>query len=186
MLVLAHGAGAGQDHPWMVRWSEALAARGLGVVTFNFPYMERGRGAPDRMPALVACWRNVLEWARGQKARVAVGGKSMGGRAASMLVAEGEVVDALVLLGYPLHPPKQPEKLRVAHLPKVAARTLIVQGERDEFGTEAEMRPVVATMPAAELLVVKGGDHSLAVPKKLRPQAEVDAEVQDAIVAFLR
>jgi len=187
-LVLAHGAGAGQAHPFMVRWASALADRGVEVVTFDFPYMNGKRRAPDRMPVLVSAYAAVAAWARARgPGRLAIGGKSMGGRVASMLAAEhADAADALVFLGYPLHPPGEPDKLRAAHLPKIAAPMLFVQGERDPFGGPDELRPILATLPRATLLPVPGGDHSLAVPKKLRAQAEVDAALQDAIVAFLR
>ena len=142
-LVLAHGAGAGQTHPFMVAFAEALAARGIDVVTFDFLYVAAGRRAPDRPPALEACWRAALalgaaEWS----GRVPfIGGKSMGGRIASHLAAAGDAAAGLVCLGYPLHPPKQPDKLRVAHLPQITMPTLILQGRRDEFGAPDELRP---------------------------------------------
>jgi predicted alpha/beta-hydrolase family hydrolase len=184
-LVLAHGAGAGQTHPFMVRYAEALASRGLSVVTFDFRYMAENRGAPDRMPILEQTYRTVVAAVR-KKGRLAIGGKSMGGRVASMIAASDPgICDALVFLGYPLHPPKQPEKLRAAHLPKIEAPMLFVQGERDVFGTPTELAPILKDLPRAKLLVVASGDHSLSVPKRARPQSEVDADVQSAIVAFV-
>jgi predicted alpha/beta-hydrolase family hydrolase len=184
-LVLAHGAGAGQAHPVMVRYAEGLAARGLRIVTFDFRYMAAKRGAPDRMPILEQSYRAVVAAVR-PRGRLAIGGRSMGGRVASMIAAsDPRICDALVFLGYPLHPPKQPEKLRVAHLPRIEAPMLFVQGERDLFGTPLELASIVETLPRAKLMIVNGGDHSLAVPKRVRPQAEVDADVWDAIVTFV-
>lgn len=186
LLVLAHGAGAGQDHPFLVRYAEGLAARGLAVATFDFCYVAEGRRVPDRMPQLVECYRAVVAAVRAPShRRLVAGGKSMGGRAASMIAADDPgFADALVFLGYPLHPAKRPEQQRAAHLPRIAVPLLFVQGERDALGTPAELGPIVAGLPRARLLVVEGGDHSLTVPKRKRPQAEVDREVQDAIAAF--
>jgi uncharacterized protein len=158
-LVLAHGAGAGQTHPFMVSFAEALAAGGIDVVTFDFLYVAAGRRAPDRPDKLEACWRAALalgtaEWS----GRVPfIGGKSMGGRIASHLAAAGDACAGLLCLGYPLHPPKQPDKLRAAHLPKLACPTLVLQGQRDEFGSPEELRP---HFPAAVEIVALPGGHS--------------------------
>ncbi len=168
-LVLAHGAGAPQTHPWMVAMARAIAAANVTVVTFNFLYSETRRGAPDRAPVLEATWLGVIDdlRAKGFGPRLFIGGKSMGGRYASMVAAKEEVdVPGVVLLGYPLHPPGEPDKLRVAHLPKVRAPMLFVQGSRDTFGTQQELEPVVKGLPRARLVVIEGGDHSLATPKK--------------------
>jgi predicted alpha/beta-hydrolase family hydrolase len=205
-LVLAHGAGAGQRHPFLVRHAEALSARGLEVVTFDFLYTHEGRRVPDHATKLEACWRAVIGevsganrgaprralpgedarssgQVRGER-RLAIGGKSMGGRYASMVAAAGvEGVEALVFLGYPLHPPGKPEQLRAAHLPSIAQPMLFVQGERDEFGTPDELRPILAGFARAELFVVEGGDHSLGVRKA--QQAAIDEAVQSKIVDFL-
>lgn len=159
-LVLAHGAGAGQAHPFMVAFAEALAARGIDVVTFDFLYVSAGRRAPDRNDKLEACWRAAYDVGRDCfSGRVPfIGGKSMGGRIASQLAAAGTVGSAgLVLLGYPLHPPKQPEKLRAAHLGKLTLPALIVQGRRDPFGTPDELR---AYFPKATKIVAVAGGHS--------------------------
>jgi predicted alpha/beta-hydrolase family hydrolase len=158
-LVLAHGAGAGQTHPFMVAFAEALAARGIDVVTFDFLYVAAGRRAPDRNDKLEACWRAALALGRDEwSGRLPfIGGKSMGGRIASQLAAAGDGCAGLVCLGYPLHPPKQPEKLRTAHLPRLTVPTLVVQGQRDPFGTPEELR---AHFPAAAAIVGLAGGHS--------------------------
>lgn len=161
-LVLAHGAGAGQTHRFIVGFAEALAARGIDVVTFDFLYVGAGRRAPDRPPALEACFCAAIELAKAEwSGRVPfIGGKSMGGRIASQLAADGAGVAGLICLGYPLHPPKQPHKLRNAHLPRLAGvPTLIVQGERDPFGTPDELR---AHLPRSVELVALPGGHSFA------------------------
>jgi uncharacterized protein len=187
-LVLAHGAGAAQDHPRLVAHATALAAAGLEVVTFNFLYTDNGRRVPDRMPILEATYRGVLGWLRARGVgRLVIGGKSMGGRVASMIAAAMPgMADALVFLGYPLHPPKRPEQLRAAHLARIAEPMLFVQGERDPFGTPDELGPILAGLPRATLHVVPGGDHALCVPRRLRPQVEADGETHAAIAGFVR
>ena len=172
-LVLAHGAGAGQEHPFMVGFAEALAARGIDVVTFDFLYVGAGRRAPDRNDKLEACWRAALAQARAEwSGRVPfIGGKSMGGRIASQLAAAGDACAGLICLGYPLHPPKQPEKLRSAHLPKLArVATLVLQGKRDPFGTPEELRAHFP--PSAEIIALPGG-HSF--DEKAWPEAHARA-----------
>jgi hypothetical protein len=169
LLILAHGAGAGHRHPYMTAFARGLATSGIDVVTFNFPYIEQKRRVPDRAPALEACFRSVIAasiaHARFASAPLFLGGKSMGGRMATHLAAQGvERLRGLVLLGYPLHPPGKPDQQRRAHLPAITAPVLIVQGERDAFGTPAELAPVIETMAAPVTLhPVVGGDHSLAV-----------------------
>jgi predicted alpha/beta-hydrolase family hydrolase len=169
-LVLAHGAGAPQSHPWMVAMARAIAQRGIEVVTFNFLYTEGRRRAPDKPAVLEATWRAVIEavHARCTPGRLGIGGKSMGGRIATQVAAEEDArVDRLVLLGYPLHPPGKPAQLRVKHLPRVRAPMLFVQGSRDAFGTPAELTPHLAGLSSGtRLFVIEGGDHSLGTPKR--------------------
>lgn len=197
LLVLAHGAGAPQSHPFMVAAAEGLAARGVTVVTFDFVYTEKKKKLPDRAPRLESCWRAVLAAVRAREpgAAVLIGGKSMGGRIASQIAAgeasePGAATEAglagLVFLGYPLHPPGKPTQLRAAHLPKVSAPMLFVQGEKDAFGTPDELRPVLAGSGAgARVVVVPGGDHSFKVPKRGGvTQAEVMARLLDEVAAF--
>lgn len=189
LLVLAHGAGAGQQHPFMVRMARGFAARRVDVVTFDFPYMHQGRRVPDRAPVLETCFRSVIqtvrEWNPDLSRRLFVGGKSMGGRIATHLAAEG--IDRLagcLALGYPLHPPGKPEQLRNKHLPSIATPLLIVQGERDPFGTPEELRRVLDTMRApVRLHVVSGGDHSLSV--RGRAADEVFNDVLDIAAGWI-
>jgi uncharacterized protein len=175
LLVLAHGAGAGQKHPFMVGIAQRLSSKGISVVTFDFPYMREGRKVPDRAPALEASFRDVIAAAREWSPRLPlfIGGKSMGGRMATHLGAQGlDQLKGLVVFGYPLHPPGKPDQPRVAHLPSIAAPTLIVQGERDTFGTPDELRPVIKTMRAQVTLhIVPRGDHSLSVRGQKRDDA---------------
>jgi predicted alpha/beta-hydrolase family hydrolase len=160
-VVLAPGAGAGQTHPFMTAFARALVARAISVVTFDFLYRAAGKRAPDRNDKLEACWRAALDVARTAtgEARPFVGGKSMGGRIASQLCAAGADVAGLVLLGYPLHPPKQPDKLRVEHLSRLTVPTLILQGATDPFGTPDELRRHFPTR--AQIVTLPGG-HSFA------------------------
>ena len=193
-LILAHGAGAGQASSFMVRFAGALAARGIDTVTFNFLYTEQGRRVPDRNDKLEACYRKVIEAVQGgvlggKPGKLVIGGKSMGGRIASQVAAAGGGgIDGLVLLGYPLHPPGQPEKLRTRHLPGITAPMLFIQGSRDTFGTPEELRPHVGQLNApAELFVVEGGDHSFKVPKSAGvKQQAVHRAIQDRIETWLR
>ena len=192
-LILAHGAGAGQRHPFMTGFARALTERGLDVLTFNFLYMERRRHVPDRMPHLMACYDAVIAAARehvpGASERLFIGGKSMGGRAATHFAAADSSlpVNGLVLLGYPLHPPGRPDQLRDAHLPSVGRPMLFVQGSRDTFGTPAELKPVLDRLsPAPALHVIGGGDHSFKVGgRDAKKQAAVYGDVQDTIVAWI-
>jgi predicted alpha/beta-hydrolase family hydrolase len=192
-FVLAHGAGAGQLSPFMVRFATGLAGRGLDVLTFNFLYADERRRIPDRTDKLEACYRAAITVARGVGGlsgnRTYIGGKSMGGRIASQVAAgEGaEELSGLIFLGYPLHPPGKRDQLRAAHLPKIAAPMLFVQGARDPFGTPDELRPILDRLePRVTLRVVENGDHSLAPPKKgERSVDEVYNEIQDDIVAWI-
>src|SRR5579862_5106461 len=135
-FVLAHGAGAGEDHPWMRQVAQGLADRGITTITFNFPYMEKKtRGAPDRPPVLEAAFIDVWrEVARGAKAPLFAGGKSMGGRMATH-VASRHAFDptpaGIVVFGYPLHPPGAPEKRRDKHLPGITDPILFLSGTKD-------------------------------------------------------
>lgn len=169
-IVFGHGAGAGQDHPWIRRMVRAFDAHGITVVTFNFPYIDAGRSAPDRPPVLEArfekVWKEAADRASGP---LVAGGKSMGGRIASQVAAKAgfePAPTALVFFGYPLHPPNQPAKRRDEHLPKITAPMLFLHGTRDPFGTPDEMRDLVASLPTATLHLVDGGDHSLVVKRK--------------------
>ncbi len=194
-LILAHGAGANQASAFMVQFATALAARGIGTLTFNFLYSETGRRLPDRNDRLEACYRKVIQaFHEGAfdkslgRGSLVIGGKSMGGRIASQVAAGGEEVAGLVFLGYPLHPPGRPEQRRDKHLPAIRAPMLFVQGARDAFGTQEELGPVLHRLQAAaELCVVADGDHSFKVPKRGgRSQAQVYGFALDAIERWLR
>ncbi len=190
-LVLAHGAGGRQRHPWIVAMARALAARGFDVVTFDFLYAHAGRRLPDRNDVLEATWRAVVAQVRARpdvsRGPLFLAGKSMGGRIATQVAAQSGAGDVagVVLFGYPLHPPGKPEKLRAAHLPGVRSPMLFVQGSRDAFGGPDELRPILAPIPRARLFVVEGGDHSLTPPKRGGATlAAVIERVADEVAAF--
>jgi predicted alpha/beta-hydrolase family hydrolase len=192
-LLLAHGAGANQTSGFMVHFASALAARAIETITFNFLYTEQRRRLPDRNDKLEACYRAmVAAWHDGafgpRRGPLVIGGKSMGGRIASQIAAaEGARVAGVLLLGYPLHPPAQPEKLRTRHLPGITQPMLFVQGARDSFGTPEELRPILAKLKASvELVVIENGDHSFKVPKKgAISQEQVYAFVLDRIAQWM-
>ena len=193
-LILGHGAGAGQRNAFMVEFAQALSARGIDIVTFNFLYTEQGRKIPDRAPALEACYRAVIEAIRAHVASARralfVGGKSMGGRIATQVAAADPRLPlaGLVLLGYPLHPPGKPEQLRDKHLPAVGRPMLFVQGTRDAFGKPDELAPILgALQPPPVMHVVAQADHSFKLSRKNpAAQAAIYAEIQDAIIGFVR
>ena len=176
----------------MVTFATDLAARGIDTVTFNFLYTEQRRRVPDPNGRLEACFRAVIGAVRNRMSageKLTIGGKSMGGRIASQVAAAGlGDLAGLVFLGYPLHPPGRPDRLRAAHLGQVKAPMLFVQGSRDAFGTPDELQPIIKELdPSADLYVVEGGDHSFRVPRTLgvRQQDVYDA-IQDRIETWLR
>jgi predicted alpha/beta-hydrolase family hydrolase len=180
-FLFAHGAGGSMGDRGVLALSAELRKRGLHVVRFNFPYRERGSRRPDPMPLLQACIVAVEAHARQQIDAPfwILGGRSMGGRAASMLVAGGNACDGLLLLAYPLHPAGQPEKLRGAHLPRIAAPTLCLNGTKDALCEPDLMDPVVARLSANWTMHwLADADHSFHVTKA---SGRTDADVRDEI-----
>ena len=192
-LILGHGAGANQSSGFMCLFANGLAERGLDVMTFNFVYSERGRSGPDPKAKLEACYSAVIDAAANHKSlkgnKMAIGGKSMGGRIGSQVAAvDSSKISALVFLGYPLHPPGNAEKMRDAHLPAIKAPMLFLQGSRDTFGTTAELRAVIKKhkLPAT-LYEIEGGDHSFKVPKSVGlTQEKVYERAMDEIARWLQ
>jgi len=170
-IILAHGAGNDMHSPMLAALAEKLCASGCLTLRFNFPYKEKGRKAPDRMPVLINTWEAVSLFLRGHRdwapRRIAAAGKSMGGRAASMAAAEGRLLaDRLVFFGYPLHPPGLKEKLRDAHLYRIEIPMLFFAGTRDPLCDLSLLRPVLDGLHAPhDLEVVSGGDHSFHMLK---------------------
>jgi predicted alpha/beta-hydrolase family hydrolase len=192
-LVLAHGAGAGMEHPFMSGFTRGLNNDGVATLRFNFPYREAGRKFPDRPPAAIAAWRAAMDeatrqaQAHGDTGPVWAAGKSFGGRMASMAVAEGMDAAGLVYLGYPLHPPGKPEKLRDEHLYGITLPMLFLQGTRDTFATPDLLEGVVSRIgPTAVLDWIDGGDHSFAVAGRKRDAAEIGASLAPRVAEFMR
>jgi predicted alpha/beta-hydrolase family hydrolase len=178
-LLLAHGAGAGQDHQFMVTLRDALASRGFTTLTFNYAYTETGRKAPDRLPKLLAVHRAAADRLATYCDGVILGGKSMGGRVGSHLAGD-EDWDAggLVYFGYPLVPLGRPEPRDTTHLRNIDAPQLFLAGSRDRLSPPDLIVPLAAGLPNARAEVIEGGDHSFKVPKKLdRTQDEVIAQL---------
>ncbi|HEV7484396.1 MAG TPA: alpha/beta family hydrolase [Thermoanaerobaculia bacterium] len=163
VYVFAHGAGGAMDTPFMTTVARELGERGIRVVRFEFPYMAARRtggkrGAPDREPVLLNTWREVAAELGGGP-RLFIGGKSMGGRMAT-LVADELKVRGAVIFGYPFHPPGQPNKLRTAHLENMSTPTLVLQGERDVFGNRDDVASYHLS-PQIRIEWIPDGDHSL-------------------------
>lgn len=182
-LCLAHGAGAPMDSDFMEGIAARLAERGVATARFEFPYMalrrlDGRRRPPDREPKLLAAWRAAVAELRGcapAGQRLAIGGKSMGGRMAS-LVADALHVDALICLGYPFHPPGKPDRLRTGRLETLQTPALIRQGERDPFGRREEVE-TYRLAPTVTVSWSPDGDHDL----KPRKRSGLDhAETLDA------
>ncbi len=181
VFVCAHGAGGHREDRGMVRLAAALRARGFDLVRFNFLYRENGSGRPDTMPRLKRCLGAVVSRTRkelGSRSLI-IGGRSMGGRAASMLAADGMACDALLLLAYPLHPAGKPEQLRDAHLPQIKVPVLCFNGTRDVLCRRDLMENVLATVRAPwEMHWLEGADHSFHV---LKSSGRTDADVLDEV-----
>ncbi len=187
-LALFHGAGAGMDHPFMAGFARAIADEGVATLRCNFPYMEAGKRSPDREPIAVATVRAAFAAATergGGGEPVWVGGKSFGGRMASVAVAEGMPAAGLVFLGYPLHPPGKPERVRDEHLYGIEVPMLFLQGTKDPFATAAVLEPVLVKLPTATLHAVDGGGHSLERSRS-DDAREVAASFAPLVAGFMR
>jgi len=194
VVAVAHGAGAGMDHPFLVGFTDALNAVGLATVRFAFPYREAGRRMPGPAAHAVATWAAVADACRTTmpEARFVAAGKSYGGRMASMAAsthdtAEAAIApDALVYLGYPLHPPGAPDKERSAHLPSIGAPQLFVEGTIDPFIQPIErFAAVVDRCARADVLWIEGGGHSFEVKGERRAADAVGAGLAAPVSAWL-
>lgn len=186
-LALAHGAGAPMDSPFMETIAKGIAAGGFRVARFEFPYMRARRegrrsGAPDREPVLRRAWLDAIA-ELGPK-RLVIGGKSLGGRIASMIADEAKV-RGLVCFGYPFHPPGKPERLRTAHLAELATPALVLEGTRDPFGSPEEVRGYRLSR-SIRVVWVPDGDHSFKPRAKSgRTEAENLALAVQETLRFL-
>ena len=183
VVILAHGAGTDRRHPSLVRLQEGLRDAGWPTVVFNFPYREAGKRVPDARPVLENCWRAVIDAVRAEPRLappwIVIGGRSMGGRIASHVAADGADVRGLVFVAFPLHAAGRPGTERAAHLARIRAPMLFVQGTRDALADRTLLRGVLADLPLATLHEIADADHSFRVP---RPSGRDDASVRGEIV----
>ncbi|WP_217183440.1 alpha/beta family hydrolase [Streptomyces sp. AC495_CC817] len=187
-VVVAHGAGAGKDHPFLLSFADGLAELGFSTLRFNFPYVEQGRRMPGPAAHAIATWNAVVAFARAQHPDAAVwaAGKSYGGRMASMAVAGGLATEGLVYLGYPLHAPGKPEKPRAEHLPAIAVPQLFVEGTNDPFIQPlSQFEEVVATCQNAEVAWIEGGGHTFEVKGQKRSAAEAGSSLVTIVSDFV-
>jgi len=192
-VIVAHGAGNDMHAPLLVRFTEGLGRAGFLGLRFNFSYMEKGRKAPDSAEKLIRTWQAAFEFVRAHPefgtSHIVAAGKSMGGRIASQMAADGQLAaKALLFLGYPLHPPGRKDQLRDAHLYRIKVPMLFFAGTRDTLCDLGLLEPVVARLKGPTVLeVVEGGDHSFVLPKSSKVSEE---EVYDGIlkrtIAWLR
>ena len=188
VFVCAHGAGGNMNDRSVLATANALRSRGFGVVRFNFLYKEKKSGRPDPMPKLKDCYAAVVERVKQEldPPTLVIGGRSMGGRAASMLAADGFASDGLLLLAYPLHPPGKPDQLRDAHLPAIETPVICFNGTRDPFCTPSLMEDVLKRLGDSwEMHWIEGADHSFHVLKSSgKRDAQVMNEIADASAAW--
>ncbi|HEU4354183.1 MAG TPA: alpha/beta family hydrolase, partial [Actinomycetota bacterium] len=188
-LIVGHGAGAGMDHPFLAGFCRAMAAHEVATARFNFHYMNAGRRAPDAEPSLRAAWNEAFTGVRAmaRKVPVLVGGKSLGGRIASMCVADGMDAAGLVFLGYPLHPPGKTERLRAEHLGRITVPMLFLQGTRDPFAKPELLAQVLRGLgDLATLVPIEGGDHSFNARGVKADAREVGAGLAEHAGPFVR
>jgi len=190
VFICAHGAGGNMVDGAMQKMAKALVARGVNLVRFNFLYKEKKSSRPDPMPVLQKCYSAVADRVRAEllPEKLVIGGRSMGGRAASMMAAEAFECDGLLLYAYPLHPPGQPTKLRDAHLPLIKVPVLCFNGTRDPFCTPALMEKAVESVTTDwKMHWVDGADHSFHVPKSSgRNDGQVMDEIADGSRVWLQ
>ena len=159
-VLLAHGAGTNQDHPLMVLLRDGLVDAGLTVMTFNYPYTERGAKRPDPAKKLVACHRAAADYLRDRVGALYLAGRSMGGRIGTYVVAEGQEASGLVLYAYPLHPPGKPDKLRIDQFPDIDVPMLFFQGTRDALARMDLFDQHVRPLPLADVEILEGATHA--------------------------
>jgi predicted alpha/beta-hydrolase family hydrolase len=190
VAAIAHGAGAGYAHPFMVGFARGLREQGIATVRFNFPYAEAGRRMPGSAAHAISTWAAVQRWLAEAADDLPFWamGKSYGGRMASMAAAEGAIAPrGLVYLGYPLHPPREPAKARVAHLPDVVAPQLFVEGTNDPFvDPHDQLEQAVASCRTATIAWIEGGGHSFEVKGRKRPADEIGFDLAPLVGEFVR
>lgn len=192
-LIFAHGAGNDMHNPLIVAISEGLAAEGFTTLRFNFPYKEKGKKSPDSQAKLIHTWQRAWQTMQGNDrfpvAQIVTVGKSMGGRVASQMVAEGQMpAAALIFLGYPLHAPGKKEQLRDAHLYRIDVPMLFFAGTRDPLCNLHKLKSVSKRLHCPhELEIIDGGNHSLLLPKSAsRDEADVTKQISARCLAWLK
>jgi predicted alpha/beta-hydrolase family hydrolase len=185
-FVYAPGAGSNLHDPFGAYAARELSSRGITVVRFQFPYQEAGKSGPDRPPVLESTWRAVIDAVHEPRRKICVGGRSMGGRIASMVAADGPPVDALALFAYPLHPPGKPDNARVEHLPKLKLPAIFISGTNDAFGSPEELRTAAKKVRGSKTHFLEGADHGFAVKKSTgRTKDDVFAEAVTVFADWL-
>ena len=191
-VIIAHGAGNDMDHALIVTLSNGLAEAGFITLRFNFPYKEKGRKAPDSQEKLILTWQSVYNFLKTDTEfktdKIVAAGKSMGGRVASQMVADGQMdADRLVFLGYPLHAPGRKDKLRDAHLYRINIPILFFAGTRDPLCDLALLKGVLEKLPSPwSLETIEGGDHSFVLPKSAKTtQEEIYGQILEKMINWL-
>ena len=186
VFVYAPGAGSNLHDPFGRYLAQHLAGAAIATVRFQFPYMEERKRRPDPPRLLEETWREVIGIVRPTSGRLVIGGRSMGGRIASQVVAQGTEVDGLALFAYPLHPPSSPGKLRDGHLPNINVPTLFCSGTRDSFASAEELGAAASKLPNAVIHRLEGADHGFAVLKSSgRTQMDVWTEAANSLLSWL-
>ena len=187
LFVYAPGAGSNVHDPFGAHACHRLAAEGFSSVRFQFPYMEDGRRRPDRTSVLEATWRRIIDAVRAPGLRLVIGGRSMRGRIASHVVAQGVEVDALALFAYPLRPPWRPEQLRDGHLGDISVPTLFCSGTRDAFAAPEQLRTASSRVVTSSVHLLEGADHGFSVLKSSgRTRDDAWDEATGAMLEWLR
>jgi predicted alpha/beta-hydrolase family hydrolase len=187
LLVYAPGAGSSLRDPFGAYLAGRLAESGYALLRIQFPYMEAGRSMPDRNPVLEATWHAAIDAARPLAPRLVPGGRSMGGRIASQVVAHGLEVAGLALFAYPLHPPGRPDRARDTHLASLTVPTLFCSGTRDTFATPEELQAAASKIEGASVALLEGADHGFNVLKAGgRTRQDVWREAGESLLAFLQ
>ena len=186
LFVYAPGAGSNINDRFGLYAARRLADRGVTTIRFQFPYMEAGKRRPDRNAVLEATWLAVIDEVRADGLRLVAGGRSMGGRIASQVVAQGAQADALALFAYPLHPPWNRSQQRDLHFPSVACPTLFCSGTRDDFATPDELKEAAGLVGRSEVRLLDGADHGFRTLKSSgRTSEDVWEEAVEALAGWL-
>ena len=184
-FIYAPGAGSNIEDPFALSAAEKLAVHGIALIRFQFPFSERGSRSPDAEAVLLESWESIVNSFNDAAPRIVIGGRSLGGRIASSLIAKGQIVDALALFAYPLHPPGLPDRKRTDHFSTISIPTFFCSGTKDAFGSPAELESASSIITGSSLNLMEGADHGFRAGK-LRAQAEVWDEAIGLFIAWLK